>query len=65
MQGTVDFEFIADFFYQFLALCKITIFRQIRNPSHLIPIHRHSSRQDDGDKFSGTLPRCRIVLRMS
>ena len=30
MQGTFDFEFIGDFFHEFLTLWKVTIFRQIR-----------------------------------
>ena len=43
MQGTFDFEFIGDFFHQFHALWKITIFRQIGNPSDFIPIHSQVS----------------------
>jgi hypothetical protein len=39
MQGTFDFEFIGDFFYEFLTLQKITVFRLIRKPPDFVPIY--------------------------
>ena len=38
MQGTFDFEFIGDFFYQLHALGKITVFRQVGKLSDLVPL---------------------------
>jgi hypothetical protein len=36
MQGAFDFEFIGNFFHEFLTLCKITVFRRLGKPSDFV-----------------------------
>ena len=64
MQGTFDFEFIGDFFHQFYALRKITVFRQIRKPADLAPIHLNFLAQGDGGKNFGAILSYFILSRV-
>ena len=61
MQGTFDFEFIGDFFHQFYALRKVTIFPQIGKSPDFVPVHFDFLAQGNSGKDFDAIARRFII----
>src|SRR5665213_319870 len=65
MQEIFNFEFIGHFAHKGFALGKITVFPQIRKPTHFSPVHWNDAVQNHGDEFPRTVARRQILSRIN